>query len=424
MNVRLIISTLLFYLPLCLSAQRVPVLDQIKLPHNYYYRELYLPQLTSGPSSATWSPDGKQLIYSMGGSLWKQGTGDEKAIQLTDDIGYDYQPDWSPDGKSIIFVRYDGSSCELMLLELSSGNATPLTRNKAVNLEPRWSPDGSRIVFTSTDGVRNFSLFTGRLYENKLSEITCLTPDRKSETARYYYSAYDHAINPTWSRDGKNIFFIYNKEIAHGTGDIVMMSLGTREIKTIHHEETNWRTTPDISPDGTRMVYSSYLGRNWHQLWLLPSAGGYPIPLTYGEFDNAFPRWSPDGTKIAFISNRDGNTSLWLVDAFDGGQQEVKIKDLQYKQPRTQLIVKVTDENGSVLPARMSVIDSRGKFYAPQNTWIHADDSRYPQHNRFETHYFHTKGSESITVPKDKIKIEVSHGPQYELIKTEVVGRK
>ena len=420
MNVRLIVSTLLFYLPLYLSAQRVPVLDQIKLPHNYYYREFYLPQLTSGPSAATWSPDGKQLIYSMGGSLWRQEIGDEKAIQLTDDIGYDYQPDWSPDGKSIIFVRYDGTSCELMLLELSSGNATPLTRNKAVNLEPRWSPDGSRIVFTSTDGVRNFSLFTGRLYEKELSEITCLTPDRKSETARYYYSVYDHAINPTWSRDGKNIYFIYNKEIAHGTGDIVMLSLGTREIKTIHHEETNWRTTPDISPDGTRMVYSSYLGRNWHQLWLLPSAGGYPIPLTYGEFDNALPRWSPDGTKIAFISNRDGNTSLWLVDAFDGGQQEVKIKDLQYKQPRTQLIIKVTDENGNVLPARISVIDSRGKFYAPQNTWIHADDSRYPQHNRFETHYFHTKGSESITVPKDKIKIEVSHGPQYELIKTEV----
>src|SRR6187431_1082502 len=168
MNVRLIVSTLLFYLPLYLSAQRVPVLDQIKLPHNYYYREFYLPQLTSGPSAATWSPDGKQLIYSMGGSLWKQEIGEEKAIQLTDDVGYDYQPDWSPDGKSIVFVRYDGTSCELMLLELSSGSATPLTRNKAVNLEPRWSPDGSRIVFTSTDGVRNFSLFTARIYKNEL----------------------------------------------------------------------------------------------------------------------------------------------------------------------------------------------------------------------------------------------------------------
>ena len=37
---------------------RVPVLGQIALPHNYYYRELYLPQLTTGPSSVAWSPDG------------------------------------------------------------------------------------------------------------------------------------------------------------------------------------------------------------------------------------------------------------------------------------------------------------------------------------------------------------------------------
>ena len=38
---------------------------QIQLPHNYYYREMYLPQLTSGPSALTFSPDGKELVYSM-----------------------------------------------------------------------------------------------------------------------------------------------------------------------------------------------------------------------------------------------------------------------------------------------------------------------------------------------------------------------
>ena len=52
------------------AAQREPVLRQIKVPHAYYYREMYLPQLTSGPSGVTWSPDGQELIYSMQGSLW------------------------------------------------------------------------------------------------------------------------------------------------------------------------------------------------------------------------------------------------------------------------------------------------------------------------------------------------------------------
>ena len=44
-------------------AQRQPVLPQIDLPHAYYYRELYLPQLTSGPSSLSWSPDSRRVAW-------------------------------------------------------------------------------------------------------------------------------------------------------------------------------------------------------------------------------------------------------------------------------------------------------------------------------------------------------------------------
>src|SRR3954469_23730289 len=121
---------------------RVPVLGQIALPHNYYYRELYLPQLTSGPSSVAWTRDGTGLIYSMQGSLWRQRTDSDIAEQLTDDPGADYQPDCSPDGRSVAFVRYDGRSMALMLLDLASGAARGLTSNAAVNVEPRWSPRG------------------------------------------------------------------------------------------------------------------------------------------------------------------------------------------------------------------------------------------------------------------------------------------
>ena len=65
------------------QAAREPVLKQVDLPHSYYWRELYLPQLTSGPSSASFLPDGNTLIYSMGGSLWRQRIGDGNATELT-----------------------------------------------------------------------------------------------------------------------------------------------------------------------------------------------------------------------------------------------------------------------------------------------------------------------------------------------------
>jgi len=83
-------------------AEREPVLKQIDLPHPYYYREMYLPQLTSGPSAVAWSPDSQWVVYSLAGSLWRQRLDSSVAEQLTAGPGYDYQPDCSPDGRAIV----------------------------------------------------------------------------------------------------------------------------------------------------------------------------------------------------------------------------------------------------------------------------------------------------------------------------------
>jgi hypothetical protein len=64
-----------------LAAGRERVLKQIDLPHNYYFREMYLPQLTSGPQYPVFSPDGSELVYSMAGSLWRQRIGEDEAAR-------------------------------------------------------------------------------------------------------------------------------------------------------------------------------------------------------------------------------------------------------------------------------------------------------------------------------------------------------
>src|ERR1700726_3373122 len=86
-----------------LGAQPQPLVPPIDLPHSYYYREMYLPQLTSGPSSVAWAPDSREVVFSMAGSLWRQKIDSTSAEQLTDGPGYDYQPDWSSDGKSVVY---------------------------------------------------------------------------------------------------------------------------------------------------------------------------------------------------------------------------------------------------------------------------------------------------------------------------------
>src|SRR5260221_3869468 len=110
-----------------LCAQPQPLVPPIDLPHSYYYREMYLPQLTSGPSSAAWAPDSREVAFSMAGSLWRQKIDSTRAEQLTDGPGYDYQPDWSPDGRFIVYASAQRDAIELWLLNLNSRRPTQLS---------------------------------------------------------------------------------------------------------------------------------------------------------------------------------------------------------------------------------------------------------------------------------------------------------
>ena len=203
---RLLFAALLFGATGAAQAEREPVLKQIDLPHSYYWRELYIPQLTTGPSSLSFTPDGKSLVYSMAGSLWRQAIGSDEAVELTHPRGaYDYQPDVSADGNGVVFSRYDGNAIELWRLDLKSGREQQLTSGKAVNVEPRLSPDGKRLAWVSTHGTGHFNLFVADIAPSGLSNARPLLGERKSKISRYYYSAFDHALNPSWTPDGKRI---------------------------------------------------------------------------------------------------------------------------------------------------------------------------------------------------------------------------
>ena len=396
-------------------AERRPVLKQVDLPHSYYWRELYLPQLTTGPSSVSFTPDGGSLVYSMGGSLWRQAIGSGAAVELTHPQGaYDYQPDVASDGGSVVFSRYNGAAIELWRLDLASGREQPLTSGGGVNVEPRLSPDGKRVAWVSTQDTGHFNLFIADVGPNGLSNARALLGPRRSKVSRYYYSAWDHSINPSWSPDGKRLLYVSNPEVAWGTGDIWSVAADDpNDRRKVLSEETSWSARPETSPDGSQVLFASYPGRQWRQLWVTTPDGLAPLPVTFGDFDRWNARWSPDGRRIAYISNEQGNTSLVVQDLAGGAATPVVVATRQYKVPEAKLTIDIRDEQGRGVPARVAVVGIDGRAAAPAAAWLHGDDGFDRAIQPIETHYFHCPSTCALDVPRGTVSIWVQRGFRY-----------
>ncbi len=212
--------------------------------------------------------------------------------------------------------------------------------NRAVNVEPRWSPDGSNVAFVSTAFQGRWHVFT--LDVQAGSAPVRITTDHDSKLPRYYYRVGDHFISPTWSPDGRELILVSNAGRIWGSGGFWRMDARPGAVpRQIWFEETTWKGRPDWSRDGKRVVYSSYLGRQWNQLWLT-SEGGDPFQLTYGNYDNTNPRWSPDGTKIAFISNQTGNTTLRVISVPGGAIEPVAARTAAAISRRTPGLMPTT----------------------------------------------------------------------------------
>jgi len=402
-------------------ADRKPVLQQIQLPHNYYYREMYLPQLTTGPSALTFSPDGKEVVYSMGGSLWRQTIGSDQTQELTHAGGYDYQPDWSHDGRHIIFTRYQNDALELWQLDLQTRKEVSLTSHGDVNVEPRYSPDDRHVAFVSTADSGHFNIYVAEVAGDRLINPRRLLPEHTSNIYRYYYAPTDHAINPSWTADGQRLLFVSNREVAYGTGDIWSVSINAPEdLKKVFSEETEWRAQPQVAPDGRRVLFSSYHGRQWQQLWLTTIQGASPFPLTFGEFDRTQARFSPDGNHVGYISNEEGNTSLWVQEVVGGARIRINARQRHYLKEVGQLKLSVRDEHGKRVPARVSVLAADGRAYAPDNAWMHADDGFDRSLQAFENHYFLCPGECTLMLPIGDVQLQVSRGLDYAIAERRV----
>src|SRR5512136_1459134 len=95
-----LVSLLSVFCALALAAPQTPFAGpRLGRQAGGYMYGYYVPPASSTPWRPCWSPDGKEIAFSMSGSLWKMKVGDTVAYELTAGRAYDSSPAWSPDGR-------------------------------------------------------------------------------------------------------------------------------------------------------------------------------------------------------------------------------------------------------------------------------------------------------------------------------------
>jgi hypothetical protein len=383
--------------------------------HNYYIP----PAPSSTPWAPSWSPDGKFIAFAMHGSIWKVELSTSIATEVTYGPKYHSSPSWSPDGKWIVYTAdNDARSIQLEIVNVETGQSTPLTSDDHLYLDPVFSPDGKRLAYVATRPSGYFNIYTRPIDGNKWAgDEVAQTSDNQYPRSRLYFGAWDFHTQPTWTPDGRDLLFVTNRNVALGSGDIWRMPVqrdGMKEGKMIHAEQTLYRTRPDVSRDGKRFIYSSTSGSadQYTQLYVLPVGGGQPYKLTFGDYDHFHPRWSPDGEWIAHIANEGGEPWLFLLETYGGGRKRVEFSQLKWKRPMGRVFLRVLDDKGRSTPARIHLFASDGKFYAPATT--------YARRGNRGAHSFHSAGEENFEVPAGRIRVTAVKGFEWEPATQEV----
>ena len=385
--------------PWCLSAQSAR--GGFATGYMYSY---HVPQSASTPWRPAWSPNGKELAFAMSGSIWKIAVGDTVAYELTANRTYDSSPAWSPDGRWIAYTAEDSQGVNLMLLNVATRESSALTKGTGIHADPVFSPDGRRIAFARSEPRGSSHVYVLPFENGRAGEPLQITAENSFGRPRLYFNIMDDHISPSWSPDGTELLLVSNRGIPLGSGAIWRAPAepnAMAKARLLLREETLYRTQPQWSPDGKRLIYSSHRGGQYDNLYVLPVAGGEPYQMTFGEWDHFEPRWSPDGEWIAYVSNQHGLSDLRLLRAYGGEERTVEIQRRVYRRPMGRLEVAM---NGA---ARFYLTGSDGKTYTPSTSYQRVAG----RHSHRD--FFHAEQRFAVDVPPGETIVEAARGIEF-----------
>jgi serine/threonine protein kinase len=277
-------------------------------------------QITTDGNQAmepAWSPDGKTIAYHSVAThgIWAIPVEGGTPRRIS---AFGSSPAWSPDGRQLAFRSYEPSSLApsdwpgdgdstIWLVGSDGSNLQQLTLPRdppGQHADPSWSPDGKRVIFASlsiiTMGFRG-ALFTAEVATGQVKPVSV--------------GEIGAAASPIFAPDGKGVYFAGRPSFAASNG--VYYSDFTDHPKAVELCRTKQAspTRIAVSRDGKTLVFTRLV--NASQIWLTDTNGKDIKPLYQDSVVRArIPTFSPDGTRLSYqVQSDDSTLGVWMMNA-------------------------------------------------------------------------------------------------------------
>jgi Tol biopolymer transport system component len=225
--------------------------------------------------------------------------------------------EWSPSGSQITFERdvYTGvrvNHAAIYTMNADGSGLRSLTQ-RGLNGRPSWSPGGTLIAFSTLQYGKQATVSVMAANGSRVRKVMSTPLPAKGRG--------QGLDSPTFSPDGKRIAFVWIKK--SGSAIFTMKASGGGLKQVTPWQKTGLADKIDWSPDGSRIAFSSPEfgerrgGISSNVFTVRPNGSGL-VKLTNsagGKINNGLDSWSPDGKKIAFVSNRTGKYEIYVMNA-------------------------------------------------------------------------------------------------------------
>jgi Tol biopolymer transport system component len=288
-----------------------------------------VPTGTSNKIAFASNRDGIAQLYSMNAD----GT---SVSRLTTNYANDESPKWSPNNSRIVFQSdRENPFCDafdIYSMNSDGSGQTRLTTDINDDRAPVWSPDGTKIAFQSLRNGVNYQVYVMNADGSGQVNISNST---------------SNDTQPSWSPDGTKIAFASDRDQAGFPSIYVMNADGNNQTRLTFSSSGFLDDQPAWSPDGTKLAFTSTRDSTvsaWDEwilregvvnkeIYVMNADGSSQARLTNVMGNDDSPSWLPDGTKIAFRSDRDRNCcdpyeQVWVMNA--DGSNQVNLSNNQF----------------------------------------------------------------------------------------------